>query len=46
MALVEAVTMALMMPQRWVLIVAASLEGGLPVLAGFQEDVPIGARLK
>lgn len=28
------------------MIVAASLEGGPPVLAGFQEDVPIGARLK
>ncbi len=28
------------------MIVAASLEGGLPVLAGFTEDVPIGARLK
>jgi len=28
------------------MIVAASLEGGLPVLAGFLEDVPIGARLK
>lgn len=28
------------------MIVAASLEGGLPVLAGFHEDVPIGARLK
>ena len=27
-------------------IVAASLEGGLPVLAGFLEDVPVGARLK
>jgi len=26
--------------------VAASLEGGKPVLAGFLEDVPIGARLK
>jgi len=28
------------------MIVAASLEGGTPVLAGFLEDVPIGARLK
>lgn len=28
------------------MIVAASLEGGLPVLAGFHEDVPIGAQLK
>jgi methionyl-tRNA synthetase len=28
------------------MIVAASLEGGSPVLAGFQEDVPVGARLK
>ncbi len=28
------------------MIVAASLEGGLPVLAGFGEDVPVGARLK
>jgi methionyl-tRNA synthetase len=28
------------------MIVAASLEGGKPVLAGFVEDVPIGARLK
>jgi methionyl-tRNA synthetase len=28
------------------MIVAASLEGGSPVLAGFLEDVPIGARLK
>jgi methionyl-tRNA synthetase len=28
------------------MIVAASLEGGPPVLAGFLEDVPIGARLK
>ena len=28
------------------MIVAASLEGGSPVLAGFDEDVPIGARLK
>ena len=28
------------------MIVAASLEGGLPVLAGFNEDIPIGARLK
>jgi hypothetical protein len=26
--------------------VAASLEGGKPVLAGFLEDVPVGARLK
>jgi methionyl-tRNA synthetase len=28
------------------MIVAASLEGGSPVLAGFTEDVPVGARLK
>jgi methionyl-tRNA synthetase len=28
------------------MLVAASLEGGLPVLAGFHEEVPIGARLK
>ena len=28
------------------MILAASLEGGQPVLAGFLEDVPIGARLK
>jgi methionyl-tRNA synthetase len=28
------------------MIVAASLEGGAPVLAGFHEDVPVGARLK
>lgn len=28
------------------MIVAASLEGGLPVLAAFSEDVPVGARLK
>lgn len=28
------------------MIVAASLEGGKPVLAGFQEDIPVGARLK
>ncbi len=28
------------------MIVAASLEDGLPVLAGFHEDVPVGARLK
>ncbi len=28
------------------MIVAASLEGGLPVLAGFQEDITPGARLK
>jgi methionyl-tRNA synthetase len=28
------------------MIVAASLEDGLPVLAGFLEDVPVGARLK
>lgn len=28
------------------MIVAASLEGGNPVLAGFLEDVPAGARLK
>jgi len=26
--------------------VAGSIEGGKPVLAGFLEDVPIGARLK
>ncbi len=28
------------------MIVAASVEGGKPVLAGFLEDVPVGARLK
>ena len=28
------------------MIVAASLEGGLPVLSGFNEDIPVGARLK
>lgn len=28
------------------MIVAASLEGGAPVLAGFLEDAPVGARLK
>jgi methionyl-tRNA synthetase len=28
------------------MIVAASTEGGKPVLAGFLEDVPVGARLK
>jgi methionyl-tRNA synthetase len=28
------------------MIVAASLEGGWPVLAGFHEDIPVGARLK
>ena len=28
------------------MVVAASVEGGKPVLAGFLEDVPIGARLK
>ena len=28
------------------MLVAASLEGGKPVLAGFLEDVPVGARLK
>ena len=28
------------------MIIAASLEGGKPVLAGFLEDVPVGARLK
>jgi methionyl-tRNA synthetase len=28
------------------MIVAASLEGGKPVLAGFLEDVPVGARLR
>jgi methionyl-tRNA synthetase len=28
------------------MIVAASIEGGTPVLAGFLEDVPVGARLK
>jgi methionyl-tRNA synthetase len=28
------------------MIVAASIDGGKPVLAGFLEDVPVGARLK
>jgi methionyl-tRNA synthetase len=28
------------------MIVAASVEGGKPVLAGFHEDIPPGARLK
>jgi methionyl-tRNA synthetase len=28
------------------MVVAASLEGGKPVLASFLEDVPVGARLK
>jgi methionyl-tRNA synthetase len=28
------------------MIVAASLEEGLPVLAGFHEHIPPGARLK
>lgn len=28
------------------MILAASLEGGTPVLAGFLEDVPVGARLR
>ena len=28
------------------MIVAASVEGGQPVLAGFHEDIPVGARLK
>jgi methionyl-tRNA synthetase len=28
------------------MIVAASVEGGLPVLAGFHEDIDVGARLK
>ena len=28
------------------MIVAASTEGGLPVLAGFQEEIPVGSRLK
>jgi methionyl-tRNA synthetase len=28
------------------MIVAASVEGGKPMLAGFLEDVPVGARLK
>ncbi len=28
------------------MIVAASPEGGLPILAGFHEDVPVGSRLK
>ena len=28
------------------MIVAASVEDGKPVLAGFLEDIPVGARLK
>ncbi len=28
------------------MIVAASVDGGKPVLAGFHEDIPVGARLK
>jgi methionyl-tRNA synthetase len=28
------------------MLVAASLDGGAPVLAGFLEDAPLGARLK
>jgi len=28
------------------MIVAGSIEGGKPVLAGFLEEVPVGARLK
>jgi methionyl-tRNA synthetase len=28
------------------MIVAASVDGGKPVLAGFSEDIPVGARLK
>ena len=28
------------------MVVAASLEGGKPVLAAFLEEVPVGARLK
>jgi len=28
------------------MLLAASLEGGVPVLAGFHEEVPPGARLK
>jgi methionyl-tRNA synthetase len=28
------------------MLLAASLEGGKPVLAGFLEEVPVGARLK
>ena len=28
------------------MIVAASVDGGKPVLAGFLEDIPVGARLK
>jgi methionyl-tRNA synthetase len=28
------------------MVVAASVEGGKPVLAGFHEDIPVGARLK
>jgi methionyl-tRNA synthetase len=28
------------------MIVAASVEGGKPVLTGFHEEIPVGARLK
>ena len=28
------------------MIVAASIEEGQPVVAGFHEDIPVGARLK
>ncbi|MBV8812211.1 MAG: hypothetical protein JO033_26380, partial [Acidobacteriaceae bacterium] len=28
------------------MIVAASTDNGLPVLAGFHEDIPVGSRLK
>ena len=28
------------------MVIAASIEGGKPVLAGFLEDIPVGARLK
>jgi methionyl-tRNA synthetase len=28
------------------MLLAATIEGGKPVLAGFLEDVPVGARLK
>jgi len=28
------------------MVVAASVEGGKPVLAGFHEEIPVGARLK
>ncbi|MBA0089347.1 MAG: hypothetical protein HRJ53_30525, partial [Acidobacteria bacterium Pan2503] len=28
------------------MIVAASIEGGKPVLAAFLEDIPVGARLR